>query len=249
MRDFFEELKTTDDIAGFLVDHKRETVKLGVVIVGIMTALLLFLYRGGDEVDIRDTATPLGNEEGIDEKGGVGQVGSGQTDGAAGVSDAAVTVGNSDVYVDIGGAVKEPKLAKLPSGSRVEDAINEAGGLAPKADISQINRAEQLVDGQKIYIPQKGEIVGGAGVSGEGTSGSDPVSGSAGAAVGAGGKININTADLTQLQTITGIGPVTAQKIIDHRTQNGRFSTIEDIKNVSGIGDKTFENMKEQITV
>lgn len=152
------------------------------------------------------------------------------------------------IYVDIGGAVKEPMLAELPSGSRVEDAIIAAGGLTDTADISSINRAEFLEDGVKIFIPEIAEESddSSSAVPGVTTSGSSSDSSLTGSASG---KININTADSTQLQEITGIGPATAQKIIDYRTSNGRFKSIEDIKNVSGIGDKTFEKMKDQITV
>ena len=152
------------------------------------------------------------------------------------------------IYVDIGGAVKEPMLAELPSGSRVEDAIIAAGGLTDTADISSINRAEFLEDGVKIFLPEIAEESddSSSAVPGVTTSGSSSDSSLTGSASG---KININTADSTQLQEITGIGPATAQKIIDYRTSNGRFKSIEDIKNVSGIGDKTFEKMKDQITV
>ena len=152
------------------------------------------------------------------------------------------------IYVDIGGAVKEPMLAELPSGSRVEDAIIAAGGLTDTADISSINRAEFLEDGVKIFIPEIAEESddSSSAVPGVTTSGSSSDSSLTGSASG---KININTADSTQLQEITGIGPATAQKIVDYRTSNGRFKSIEDIKKVSGIGDKTFEKMKDQITV
>ena len=152
------------------------------------------------------------------------------------------------IYVDIGGAVKEPMLAELPSGSRVEDAIIAAGGLTDTADISSINRAEFLEDGVKIFIPEIAEESddSSSAVPGVTTSGSSSDSSLTGSAAG---KININTADSTQLQEISGVGPATAQKIIDYRNSNGRFKTIEDIKNVSGIGDKTFEKMKDQITV
>ena len=156
------------------------------------------------------------------------------------------------IFVDIGGAVKEPMLAELPSGSRVEDAIIAAGGLTDKADISSINRAEFLEDGEKIYIPEKAEGTddGSAGiVSGESVGSSSGNENAAPGSKNATSKININIADSTQLQEITGVGPATAQKIIDYRTSNGRFKSIEDIKNVSGIGDKTFEKMKDQITV
>ena len=166
---------------------------------------------------------------------------------------------SGSIFVDIGGAVKEPKLAELPPGSRVEDAIVAAGGLTDDADISCINRAEFLEDGVKIYIPEKieGDSQGDGSGSEAGTgndtgsgyvSGSTSLSGNGGSSGGS-GKININAADSEQLQELNGVGPATAQKIIDYRTANGRFNSIEDIKNVSGIGDKTFEKLKDYITI
>lgn len=264
MRDFLEELKCSDDMLGYIVEHKKEAVKLAAVAVGIMTALLLLLYRGGDDVELTDTATPLRSGDGYEQaaaggEGGEAATSGGSVSGASGGSaaDGGATSGKVDVYVDIGGAVKTPKLAKLPPGSRVEDAITEAGGLAADADLTQINRAEIVTDGQKIYIPTREEVASGtwqaAGSSltggAVGTGGTGGSGGGSVTAGASGSKVNINTADITQLQTITGVGPVTAQKIIDYRTQNGNFGSIEDLKNVSGIGEKTFENMKEQVTV
>lgn len=141
------------------------------------------------------------------------------------------------LFVDIGGEVKEPKLVELPEGSRIEDAISAAGGLTDKADTEKINRAAFVSDGEKILIPSESdddepEIWGGTGA--------DEYSD---------GKVNINTADSSRLQELNGVGPVTAEKIISYREENGGFSSIEDIKNVSGIGDKTFEKFKEDITV
>lgn len=157
------------------------------------------------------------------------------------------------ICVDIGGAVESPMLAELPQGSRVEDAIVAAGGLTEDADISNINRAEFLEDGQKIYIPEAvSGVSDAAGASnGENSLSGDVASASPGVAGGsaAGGKININTADSIALQQLNGVGPATAQKIIDYRTSNGSFKSIEDIKNVSGIGDKTFEKLKDYITI
>lgn len=148
-------------------------------------------------------------------------------------------VTSMEIYVDIGGAVVNPKLAVLPEGSRVEDAILAAGGLSSDADMTSINRAAFLEDGEKIYIPS---LVAAGDVTME-------VAGAGGMPAAVNGKVNINTADSTQLQTLTGVGPATAQKIIDYRTANGRFASIEDIKKVSGIGDKTFEKFKDDITV
>jgi len=154
----------------------------------------------------------------------------------------------ADIYVDIGGAVNEPQLAQLPKGSRIEDAIVAAGGLTDAADISSINRAEFLEDGEKVYIPERiTDEEGNADVSGVTADVSGAPAGLSGGT--ANGKVNINTADSTQLQQLSGVGPATAQKIIDYRSSNGRFRSIEDIKNVSGIGDKTFEKLKDYITI
>ena len=146
------------------------------------------------------------------------------------------------IYVDVGGEVKDPSVVELPDGSRVTDAITAAGGLTELADLTDINRAAFVSDGEKIYIPSQVSELEDDGLSaGEG--------GDGGTAKSSDGRININTADSTQLQELTGVGPATAEKIIDYRKQNGRFQSIEDIKNVSGIGDKTYEKLKDHIKV
>ena len=146
------------------------------------------------------------------------------------------------IYVDVGGEVKNPSVVELPDGSRVTDAITAAGGLTEQAYLTDINRAAFVSDGEKIYIPSQVSELEDDGLSvGEG--------GGGGTAKSSDGRININTADSTQLQELTGVGPATAEKIIDYRKQNGRFQSIEDIKNVSGIGDKTYEKLKDHIKV
>lgn len=143
------------------------------------------------------------------------------------------------LIVDIGGEVKNPMLAQLPSGSRIGDAITAAGGTTEKADLSNINRAQLLEDGQKIYIP-----------STDGSSSQSSISGSASASTQVSNqKVNINTANDEQLRTLSGVGPATAEKIINYRTKEGAFKTIDDLKNVDGIGDKTFEKLKDKICV
>jgi competence protein ComEA len=172
---------------------------------------------------------------------------------------AAVAEKPADIVVDVGGAVGNPAVLVLPAGSRVYEALESAGGLLPQADMSEINRAAALKDGDRIYIPSKEETAsktpvpqsagGGAGpgvTNAAETSGDVAAAGTSGAA---GAQININTADLQELQKLSGVGPSTAQKILDYRETHGRFGRIEDIKNVSGIGDKTFEKLKEHITV
>lgn len=141
------------------------------------------------------------------------------------------------IMVDIGGEVMSPMVAELEEGSRVEDAIKAAGGVTENADLTDINRAAFLEDGDKILIPSK------LSQSGE----EDSLSDTDKASSYADDRVNINTADSTELQTLNGIGPVTAEKIIEYRTEQGMFKSIEDIKNVSGIGDKTFEKFKGDI--
>ena len=143
-----------------------------------------------------------------------------------------------NIIVDVGGAVKVPQVVELAPDSRVADAVAAAGGLLETADTAGINQAAFLTDGEKVYIPEKGEELSGL----EGISGLEQASSGE-------SKVNINTATSEELQTLNGVGPATAEKILDYRTSNGSFKTIEDLKNVDGIGDKTFEKLKEHIKV
>jgi competence protein ComEA len=157
-------------------------------------------------------------------------------DKAAAAAETTTAKETQTVYVDVGGEVRSPGVYKVESGSRVFEAIEKAGGLTDKADTTAINQAEQVKDGQKITIPARNSssatAVSGGAVSSPGQS-----------------MININTADSAGLQEIPGVGPVTAEKIIEYRNQNGAFRQKADIKNVSGIGDKTYAKMKDKITV
>ncbi len=147
------------------------------------------------------------------------------------------------IIVDVAGAVMRPSVVELPEGSRIYEAIEKAGGLRKDADLSTTNQAEILTDGQKLYIPTRYEL--------EESMAGSPSSGlaAAGSVNTQPKRININTADSQTLQQLKGVGPSTAEKIINYRTENGKFKTIEDLKNVSGIGDKTFEKLKDKITV
>jgi competence protein ComEA len=139
--------------------------------------------------------------------------------------------------VHISGQVYYPGLVELKSGSRVKDAVDLAGGLKKEADIDRINLAKKLVDEEKIYVPKKGEEV-----DIEISSISDNLTSDSNS------KININTCSKEELMQLSGIGEVTATKIIEYRSTN-QFKTIEDIMNVSGIGAKKFEAIKDFIIV
>ena len=147
------------------------------------------------------------------------------------------------IYVDVQGAVQKPGVVVLSEGARVFQAIEAAGGLASLSDTAPLNLAQQLYDGDKLYVPFVGETE----LAQE--SGSAGLAGSAGYASSGNGKININTATSEELQSLSGIGIVTAGKIIDYRAKNGKFTKPEDIKSVSGIGERTYENIKNDICV
>ena len=141
------------------------------------------------------------------------------------------------VIVHITGAVPRPGVYALPQGARVQDAISAAGGFLAEAEKSQLNLAQLLEDGEKLDIPF---IEGASPII------TTPVPEVVTATTEL---VNINTASLEELDTLPGIGPTTAQKIVEYREQNGPFVSIEDIINVSGIGPGTYERLKDLITV
>ena len=146
--------------------------------------------------------------------------------------------------VHVGGSIVQPGLYSLPPGSRVQDAIQAAGGLLPEADSQALNLAAYVQDGEKLWVPPK------ALTPLPLPPGSTPAAlASQPAATGSSGLVNINTASLAELDTLPGIGSVIAQRIIDYRTKNGPFAKIEDIQKVSGIGPVTYAKLKDLITV
>lgn len=154
------------------------------------------------------------------------------------------------IIVHITGEIKVPGIVELEEGSRIMDAINAAGGTTQDADVSELNLAYVLEDGEKIIVPSKEEVKENAKQEYISSDDGNTVSGNS---KGKGKEekimVNINTAAQSELEMIPGIGPSTALKIIEYRKENGKFNSIEDIKNVKGIGDAKFNSMKEYITV
>ncbi|MET4705089.1 helix-hairpin-helix domain-containing protein [Frigoribacterium sp. UYMn621] len=136
------------------------------------------------------------------------------------------------IYVHILGAVAKPGLYLLREGDRAVDAIAAAGGFTPSAEQAGLNLARPLVDGEQILVPAVGEA---------------PVI--APGATSPGGKININTADETALETLPRVGPAMAKRILDWRAKNGRFTALEDLMSVTGVGQKTFDSLKDLVTL
>jgi competence protein ComEA len=155
----------------------------------------------------------------------------------------------ADVTVDVKGAVEAPGVYRLPSKARVLDAVNKAGGASSKADMDQVNLAQPLTDGMVVWIPKKGEKQPPAVASGSAPGSSDSAVQSSSGTGSAGGKININTATAAELDELNGIGPSKAEAIVRYREENGPFTAVEDLLEVPGIGEKTLEQFREQITV
>ena len=156
----------------------------------------------------------------------------------------------SQIIVHIAGEILNPGVISLDEGARIIDAINKAGGITNEADLSKVNLAYILEDAQKIYIPNVNEKEIIENMSSEIVkSGSTQENSNTGEKLKNGEKININTATQKELQKLTGIGESIALRIINYRKENGKFNTIEDIKNVSGIGESKFNKIKNDIIV
>jgi competence protein ComEA len=155
------------------------------------------------------------------------------------------TAGSStaaSVVVDVAGKVRHPGVYRLSAGSRVVDALHAAGGALPGVSTISLNLAEPLHDGQQV-------VVGVAGVPGTGGGGAGPVPSGSTAGGSSGAVVDLNSATLEQLQTLPGVGPVLAQHILDWRTQHGRFTSVDQLNDVSGIGEVKFAGLRPLVTV
>jgi competence protein ComEA len=142
-----------------------------------------------------------------------------------------------ELVVHVVGAVHSPGLYRLREGSRVDDAIRLAGGARPKAELALVNLAAPVADGQQVLVPARGA----APVAAASAAGAAPAGTTGG---GVGGTVHLNSATLEQLETLPGIGPVTAQQILDYRTANGAFSSVDELDAVPGIGPARLEQLK-----
>lgn len=139
------------------------------------------------------------------------------------------------ILVDVAGWVRHPGVYEFAEGARVIDAVDAAGGARPGAVLSSLNLAAPLVDGAQVLVPKESQSA----------PTTEPETGTSGAT----GLVNVNSATNAELETLPGIGEVIAQAIVDHRTENGPFTSVEQLVDVSGIGDATLENIRELVTV
>ena len=139
------------------------------------------------------------------------------------------------LVVDVAGAVRRPGVYRVRAGARVEDALRRAGGPTRRADLSQINRAAKLEDGRQVLVPIRPPRTGAAVLPGAVSTPAVP--------------LNLNTATLEQLDTLDGVGPATAQKILDYRTTHGGFGSVEDLGEIPGIGEKRLAALRDKVRV
>jgi competence protein ComEA len=142
------------------------------------------------------------------------------------------------VVVDVVGAVRRPGLYRLEQGARVADAVSRAGGATPKADLALINLAAPLADGEQVVVPKRGSAALGtpSAAAGSGGAGGAPT-----------GPVHLSTATLEQLDSLPGIGPVTAQKILDYRQKHGAFTSVDELDAVPGIGPARLDQLKDLV--
>jgi competence protein ComEA len=215
-----------------------ELVALGVLVTGALAALglLWVAARPGAPLDPRPTAAPIGTP--------------------------GVAVTAEEVVVHVAGAVASPGLYRLPGGARVADALAAAGGPLGDAALERLNLARALADGEQLLVPTQAEVAAGAAVgggagAGNGVGDGAPSNAGPGAAVAPGapsavrpdGTLDLNLATAADLDTLPGIGPVLAQRIIDHRDAAGGFATVGDLRDVPGIGEKRFQELSQLVAV
>ena len=185
--------------------------------------------------------------------GGAGLASSAGPASSGGATSGGDTASSGQIVVDVDGAVAHPGLYKLPPDSRVQAALAAAGGLSPQADAHRINRAAKLHDGQKLYVLSQGEstppLAASSGQGCEGQACTSAEGGVAGSDPEGQGLVNINTANATQLTQLPGVGPAIAQKIIDYRTANGPFTSVDDLTKVPGIGAAKLAQIKSHARV
>jgi competence protein ComEA len=144
--------------------------------------------------------------------------------------------GGEGTFVHVVGAVRRPGVYRLPSWARLASALRRAGGPTRRADLQGVNLAAKVSDGQQVIVPARAGGAAAATASAAAPSGTSPAA-----------PVSLNTATVEQLDQLEGIGPVTAQKILDWRKQNGGFGSIEDLKQITGIGPKRFEALKDKV--
>ncbi len=226
------------------VSNVPKPVLAGVVALAVVVALLAAGAVASTAGSLGGAAFELTRSDGAGAGAdaaadAAGSAADGEAEGGQAPSEAAT------VFVHVAGAVAAPGVYELPAGSRLQAAVDAAGGFAADAATDAVNLAQEATDGQQVVVPTQEEAASAAGAGSAGGTGAPE--GASGAA--AGGVVNINTATEAQLDTLPGVGPSTAAKIVADREANGPFERPEDLKRVSGIGDKKYEQLAAFVAV
>ncbi|MEV8033088.1 ComEA family DNA-binding protein [Streptomyces sp. NPDC086182] len=225
--------------------ERRSVAALTVLLVVAAVFAVQHFWAGRTQPvrapEVMGAATPYGEKRGPGDRPGVESGAPADAPSSAGAAGFAGP-GGGVIVVDVGGKVRTPGLQRLPAGSRVEDALRAAGGLRPGTHTDGLNRARPLVDGEQIVVGAS------APPTGAGPDGSGPV-GTGGSAAGAApsAPIPLNTATVDQLDGLPGVGPVLARHIIDYRTAHGGFRSVDELREVSGIGDRRFADLRNLV--
>jgi competence protein ComEA len=153
-----------------------------------------------------------------------------------------------DLVVHVVGAVRRPGLYRLREGARVADAVSRAGGATHSAELAALNLAAPLVDGIQVLVPRRLAAAGGVEPTGGDPSTDVPAGGAAGVAAGLGRKLSLSSATADELDELPGVGPITAQKILDYRAEHGPFRSVDDLDAVPGIGPTRIEQLRDLVT-
>lgn len=233
-----------EKIKDWLLQNKKYLVVfLGIILV------LFFFFKKNDQGQV-DNSNVFNNQTAESQNFSKKNLGTSTSTSSSNNSQES-TSQNKTVTCDISGAIKHEGVYTLKNGARLEELINAAGGLKTNAQVKAINRAVLLKDQDKIHIPFKGEKINNATTvttsssADSATSSGLPQSSSS----ASGEKVNLNTASASDLQKLNGIGEKKAEQIIAYRDQNGQFKKIEDLMQVSGIGEKTFAALKDQLEI
>lgn len=216
-------------------------------VVAIVAVLLLGLgvaavSLGGDGAEPL-TSVAAGEEPTSGTAGPFGEGGPEPTPAGSGQGPTAGASPGGGLLVHVVGAVAEPGLVTVPDGARVADALRAAGGTTDKADLTAVNLARTVVDGEQLYVPEPGEVVPGADAP---ATGGETTPGAPGAA---GGAVDVNTADAVALEALPGVGPSIAQAIVEWREANGPFASVDELEDVPGIGPATLDEIRESARV
>ncbi|MFE7277754.1 helix-hairpin-helix domain-containing protein [Streptomyces sp. NPDC057623] len=214
--------------------ERRSVVALTVVLVLAAGFAVQHFWAGRAQSVRAPEVVRAAAAYGGEQQGGKTEPGM-STGGASGASGTAAP----EIVVDVSGKVREPGIHRLPAGSRVADALRAAGGVRPGTKTDSLNRARFLVDGEQVIVGDPAAVPGGAPGTGAG----------AGAIAGAAptAPVSLNTATVDQLDTLPGVGPVLAQHIIDYRTQHSGFRSVDELREVNGIGDRRFADLRNLV--